>query len=314
MNTVYFGETTCVASKRDGTPCGSKAYYTKNATGECVCGKHAKKAERTPLPKNPAAAANKQAEIDVHNSTCDAAAANNLASGNKGQVTCAKMRMMAAVELVPGFINIFPNFLHKNRKDGVGLPSLSPKAIGPVAHGQPGLPDSLNLENFHQGNKVFPSEVESDPATGDGKRKPTAAFYELREKMYLDPKPHRHKQAATSIGGKAGDKNKNIPLFSVWVDKDGTEHQIDYFTSRQFYCHFYERAVINNPDYKILLDKIGSGYNLRIVGYDGYAVTKTLMLHYCDTSRPFGHEMVLYTMLTAKPEDWPWRKHKTFDY
>jgi hypothetical protein len=312
MNTVYFGETTCVVSKRDGTPCGSKAYFTKNATGECVCGKHAKKTERTQLPKNPDAAANKQAEIDVHRTTCDAAAANNLSVGKKGQVSCAKMRMMAAVELVPGFINIFPNFLHKNRKDGVGLPSLSPKAIGPVAHGQPGLPDSLNLENFHQGNKVFPSEVETDPDNGN--RKPTAAFYELREKMYLDKEPHRHKQTATSAVTKTGRKNKNIPLFSVWIDKDGTEHQIDYFTSREFYCHFYERATVANPDYQLLVDKINSGHNLRIVGYDGYAVTKTLEEHYCDTSRPFGHEMVLYAMLTAKPDEWPWRKHKTFDY
>lgn len=305
---VYFGETTCSSKKRDGTPCSGKAYFTKNATGECVCGKHAKKAERTPLPKNPNAAANKQAEFDAHKSTCDAAAVNNQNAGKKGQVTCAKMRMMASVELVSGFINVFPNFLHKNRKDGIGLPSLSPKAIGPVAHGQPGLPNSINLENFHQGNKVFPTEVETDAVTG--KTKPSVAFYELREKMYLDAEPHRHKQAATSVVG----KNKNIPLYSVWVDKDGTEHHIDYFTSRQFYCHFYERATITNSDYQMLVEKVGSGYNLRIVGYDGYAVTKTLDEHYRDTSRPFGHEMVLYAMLTAKPEDWPWRKYKTFEY
>ena len=312
MATTYFGETTCVASKRDGTPCGSKAYFTKDATGECVCGKHAKKDERTKLPKNPNAAENKKTELSNHRFTCYDAITANHNAGKKGQVTCAKMRMMAAVELVPGFRNIFPNFLHKNRKDGVGLPSLSPKAIGPVAHGQPGLPDSLNLENFHQGNKVFPSEVETDPITG--KTKPSAAFYELREKMYLDAEPHRHKQAAASVVGDGKTKNKNVPLFSVWVDKDGTEHHIDYFTSRQFYCHFYERATLANPEYQELLEQIAYGYNLRIVGYDGYAVTKTLEEHYCDTSRPFGHELVLYSMLTAKPEDWPWRKYMTFDY
>ena len=310
MSTPYFGEATCAAFKRDGTPCGSKAYFTKNATGECACGKHAKRDERTLLPKNPMADENRRAALFEHKFSCDAAAVANFGLGKKGQVTCAKMRMMAAVELVPGFINIFPNFLHRNRKDGIGLPSLSPKAIGPVAHGQPGLPDSLNLENFHQGNKVFPSEVETDLATG--KPKPTTAFYKLREKMYLDAEPHRHKQAAASAAGKG--KNKNIPLFSVWTDKNGTEHQIDYFTSRQFYCHFYERATVANPDYVMLVNRIDTGHNLRIVGYDGYDVTKTLEEHYCDTSRPFGHELVLYAMLTAKPEEWPWRRHKTFDF
>lgn len=68
---------------------------------------------------------------------------------------CSKMNMMKDIGFVTGYINIFPNFKHGNRRDGIGLPSLSPKSIGPVDHGQPGLPLALNLENFHQGNKVY---------------------------------------------------------------------------------------------------------------------------------------------------------------
>jgi hypothetical protein len=36
--------------------------------------------------------------------------------------------------------------------------------------------------------------------------------------------------------------------------------------------------------------------------------------HYCDMSKSFGHELVLYTMLTHKPNEYPWKKYKTFDF
>jgi len=49
------------------------------------------------------------------------------------------------------------------------------------------------------------------------------------------------------------------------------------------------------------------GYNLQIVGYDGYNVDKSLKKHYSDTKKPFGHELVLYTLLTIQnPKEYPW--------
>ena len=56
---------------------------------------------------------------------------------------------------------------------------------------------------------------------------------------------------------------------------------------------------------------IDYGFNLRIVGYDGYNVTMPLEEHYKDISRPFGHELVLYSMLK---DEFVWRKFKTFDF
>jgi hypothetical protein len=51
---------------------------------------------------------------------------------------------------------------------------------------------------------------------------------------------------------------------------------------------------------------IKNGYNLNIQGYDGYNVTNILG-HYYDISRPFGHELVLYTLLTEDdPLQYPW--------
>jgi hypothetical protein len=52
------------------------------------------------------------------------------------------------------------------------------------------------------------------------------------------------------------------------------------------------------------------------VGYDGKGMEGiTLEQAYMDKSAPFGHELVLYAMLTtANKEDLPWRRHKTFDF
>lgn len=44
-----------------------------------------------------------------------------------------------------------------------------------------------------------------------------------------------------------------------------------------------------------------------ICGFDGYPVAESLYHHYLDTSMPFGHELVLYTMLVeADPKKFPW--------
>lgn len=298
MSTVYFGEQICQAFKSNGEKCDKKAYFIRNDNMAILCGIHSKSINRSKLPKNPMADIIRNQQLVKHFETCNEVAAKNKSEGKLGTVKCGKMKMFGTPELVFGFTNIFPNYKHGGRTDGIGSPSLSPKSIGPIEHGQPGLPKALNLENFHQGNKVFPDEVNENG-------EPLLEFYKVQKKMYNDPEPHRHKQ---SSGG------KNVPLFSVWRDKDGIEHKIDYFTSRQFYCNYYERSVCKNPDFAKLKRLIKRGYNLMILGYDGYDVNLPIEEHYLDISRPFGHELVLYTMLTHDESSYPWRKWKTFDF
>lgn len=202
-----------------------------------------------------------------------------------------------------GYLKIFPNYNHAGRKDGIGYPSLSPKSLGPVHHGQPGLPVALNLENLHQGSKAFPQEVTAG--------KPNELFYKTRLGMYADPIPHRHKFEKYPELAPAG-KNKNVPVFSVWVRPDGTEQYLSYFESRQIYCVIYEEFVKSLPDFITLKAKLADGYNLQICGYDAYPVDKpteqVLDKCYCDTSKPFGHELVLYCMLLGFA---PWKKYIT---
>jgi hypothetical protein len=98
------------------------------------------------------------------------------------------------------------------------------------------------------------------------------------------------------------------------VDKDKKEHRLNYIQSRQFYCTFYERLASVEPDFTKLQQLKDTGTNLQIIGYDAHPIVGIVEDAYLDPSAPFGHELVLYTMLTEEPANWPWRKHKTFDF
>lgn len=197
--------------------------------------------------------------------------------------------MMKNPKYVTGYLNVFPNYKHQNRKDGFGCMRLSPKSLGPVIHNMPGLPAATTIENYHQFAKFWQFEL-------DEKDEILEKYKLDRVKAYTSP-PMRHKY----------DKNINIPKFSMYYDKYGKEHRYNYLQCRYFYCHFYEKLASKEKDFINLKEMIKNGYNLNICGYDGYNVTKSLIEHYTDTSKPFGHELVLYTMLIEDNNDnYPW--------
>ena len=222
-----------------------------------------------------------------------ASAASASSASEEPQVCLAKMGFFKKLTSHEGYINIFPNYRHANRKDGFGCASLSPMKLGIVEHGQSDLPAARNLENFWQQSKIFPDETEEE-------------FHKNRVAGYLDPIPHRHKQ------GRHGQK----PTGWRWNDRDGTVHTLDWITSRQFYCNYYERLVAGNKELGKLKDMLASGLKLQICGYDAVPFGQlTPEDAYLSTKAPFGHERVLYVMLTEKDDSqWPWRKHKTFDF
>jgi hypothetical protein len=213
------------------------------------------------------------------------------------------MRMMHNPEYSPGKIMVFPNNRHGNYfMASFDCCELSPMRLGPVHHGQPDLPPSVNIENFHQGSKCYKEEM-----TPEGN--PSALFYSNRLQFYNDPVPHRHKYVGT-----ADKKNKNVPEFFVWVDKDGSEKRLTYVESRQFYCTFYERLASQTESYRRLAHDYKAGFSLEICGYDAVPISTGVDAAYMDSSVPFGHERVLAVMLTEAPENYPWRRHKTFDF
>ncbi|ELR21419.1 uncharacterized protein ACA1_183540 [Acanthamoeba castellanii str. Neff] len=274
-----------------------------------LCGVHAKdKLGRRPLPKRDP---KDRKRIEQQRNEADRAAVEqhrqrNQAAGRRGDVVLERLRMLKAPRHREGYLRVYPNFKHQNKADGFGCARLSPMSLGPVDHGQPDLPPALNIENFHQGTKVFKEEI-------DAEGNPGPRYVANRLRFYEDPVPHRHKYRASGGG------NRNIPLYFLWIDRRyGSEHRLTYVESRQFYCNFYERLASQEPDFQKLVEMVEAGTNLQLCGYDAHPLPEgqTIEGAYLDPSVPFGHERVLYAMLLLhdRPDDFPWRKHKTFDF
>lgn len=323
----FFGEVLCEGTfstgDKKGQPCDRKAYYfdvspvvdpTKSAP---KCGIHSDKEHRVDLPRRPI---DEVAMEKERQQAIEEAQKENTLVGRKGDVKLYRMKMMKGVEETPGYLSVFPNYRHGGRKDGWGIPELSPMVLGPVFHGQPGLPESKTIEGFHQYSKCYQEELAPgghpphphQSPIGDGRGHPGLLFYANRLEGYETTTPKRRKFTGTQ-------KNKNIPLFFVWVDKTGKEHYLDYVTSRQFYCNFYERLAKVHPSFLRLKALMEGGTNLQICGYDGFPIPlgntkEEVEKAYLDSSVPFGHERVLYTMLLLEEQDYPWRKYKTFDF
>ena len=277
-------------------------------------------------------------------------------TGSSKRIVLVRMTgMFPHVPARSGWMNVYPNF--KTNWQGIGLvmPELSPMSLGPVIHGQPGLPNSKNIENFHQFSKFF-SKFETEEE-----------YKVNRIKGYNDSKAHRHKfgkdaeplipqekdekkeekkkrkrgekkdkkgkekKESKEVGNK--NSNKNVPDYFVWIDKEGKENRLKgnsgYVESRQFYCNFYERLVIKHPQFLKLKELVAQGYHLQICGPDAKVMDNesgtedidntnqrsidNINVTYLNHKCPFGHERVLYTMLIeSNPDNWPWRKHKTF--
>lgn len=215
--------------------------------------------------------------------------------GKIGQVIVRKMRMMKEVEHIDGFRKIFPNFRHGNRLDGFGCPSLSPMSLGPVIHGEKGLPNAKNIENWHQFAKVYyPQDVDDD--------QPNSHFFDLLKKAYQSEKAYRHKY-----------DSKSKALYSFRIMPDGEHRRYTYVESRYFYCKQYEILSKETKELEILKSWINDGMNLQIVGYDGFDVENLSLIEiYKDPKRIFGHELVLYSILTIDdPDQYPWNLYKS---
>jgi len=300
---IFYGDITCQGKvKATGKDCTNGAYYRQEK--RYLCGIHSDKKKRVILEKNTEAKnATRRDTLLTHEKSIRESAERNREQNKRGTVTCATMQMMKEVLLIEGYRNVFPNNKHQNRVDGFGCASLSPMRLGPVKHNEPGLPVALNIENYHQFSKVFANEVDQDGA-------PTQEFRERQRAAFLDPIPHRHKFDA-SVMKKLCDENRNQPLYSVHKTLEGEERRFTYVASRYFYCHFYEALAKQTEDFSKLRRYLEEGVNLRIVGYDGYQVSKDLYVHYIDPAKPFGHELVLYTLLVVQdPTQYPWNRYR----
>lgn len=305
---IFYGEVSCRAKvKSTGKDCANNAYYKEG--NSYLCGVHSNKDKRVKLMKNPNKKNIMLDAIKVHNDTIELVRQDNKDKELTGNMKCHKMAMMKPVPLVGGYLNVFPNFKHNNRSDGYGCSALSPMSLGPVyMFIEQGLPIAKNIENFHQNRKIWPNEVDDN---GD----PTKEALELQIKMYNDPIPHRHKYDAKEMAKlrkQVDGENRNQPLYSIHRTLKGELRRYTYVESRFFYCTAYEILAKQQKEFGVLQEYIKNGTNIMICGYDAYDVTMTLYEHYCDPTKPFGHELVLYTLLMIQDEtEYPWRQYRS---
>lgn len=285
----FYGQQRC---SKEG--CNNGGYYIYPGQTTIFCGTHSRKRPKYVLRKDPSTKQKKKEQLEARQQLVVQAAAENKRHGRKGHVIVSGFKRYGAPHQ-DGYLKVFPNNKHQNRKDGYGCRNLSPMVLGPVHHEQKGLDPATSIENFHQFNKVFRNEVDEN---GD----PLPIWYEMQQKGYADPVPHRHKYPLEEMKKIGKDGNKNRCLYSIHNGK-----RYSYVESRQFYCKHYERLAKEKKEYKELKQMIADGTNLQITGYDGYEVTEDIDVHYNDPHKPFGHELVLYTLLTVEdPADYPW--------
>ena len=304
----YWGESACGRSH-----CSNAAYYAVGLIP--YCGVHSQPARkagtRITLVKNPNAASMAADELKKHQDGVTQAAAANKARGAKGTVETQKLTMFRVPQLIPNVLNVFPNFNHSKRKDGWGCVRLSPKSLGPVYHGQPGLPPAKNLENFQHANKVYFYHHD------DGVIHPL--FFEMQVAMYQSDTPYGHQfeflkahpqflpdGCALPTGLKKPDA-----LFSVWITRTNEIKRCGEIDSRVFYCTALEILLQKESQWAKLTDMVANGTNVSISGYSAQPLHRSSAGRYLDARRPFGHEDVIATMLRDPPATWPWRIHAT---
>lgn len=328
----YHGESTCTSKKASGTRCEKKAYYV-SPSNKAVCGWH-REGSKKQLPKDPNAKKKAAEKYKEHLKTVDAAQKANFEAKRPGTITIHKLRMRATLDQIPGVENIRPNHYEAGATDALGLSELSPMSMGPLSD------TIMSVENRHQSCKVFPqlcrdggdetiaSQIvdleKSLPDLSDdvdqvmeafqqidelleNQHEPLPVFYDVRRSMQADKTPYRH-QAKFIAGHQHEFKceiptRENAPLYSECEGK-----RYSYIQSRQLYCNEYETFALKSKQFKKLKSNIAAGRNIRICGYDGYTPTQSLAWHYLDRSKPFGHELVLYSLLTINDaSQYPWR-------
>lgn len=319
----YYGEAPCTVVLHSSRPCGNKAYFRVGAS-EYACGTHMRWREDgdlvdvVVLPKNPNRKADAAARYEEHRAGCDAdaAALRDLAGEHTVVVVgrVAATHLLRRVDLVPGWLNVFPNHADANRWGGLAFTALSPARLGPVDHLQPGLPPAACLSNFCEANMVWPWMLDADGELTAAARAVRLALYQETtpyQRQYKFLRDHAHLVPA-GVDIPVPTRSKNRPAFVAWVLRTGEEVRLTELEFRQVLCTLYERLATATAAFADLRRLVHRGLALIIRGPDGAAIdTETVGAAYADVRQPFGHERTLWCLLYVSPDDWPWRRFKT---
>lgn len=289
----YAGKTQCDDyGYTTGKRCRLPAHWTSDGKVYCY---HHKTVYCTALPKHPNPMKHKCDGVQRRRDAVKAAREENVKNGVRGKVACSTLFQMKPAKYIPGYTCVFVESHFSNHDDGIVAKELCPKQMGPVHHGQPRLPVAKNLANLYMFSKVMRGDM-------DPRGYPSDEFYKLQKEMYA---------CNETMGNvKYAERMKLLPLFCRWILPNNTNQLLDVIEGRQIFCHFYEYLARTTSDYRRIVRLLDDGYNVQIVGHTGYALTKSIAEHYADPAVEFGHELVLYTMLTVEDEgSYPWRRN-----
>lgn len=268
----------CRAVYSTGEACRNVARYVFN--DDVFCGMHtSSRVAATPTSAGETRQRQRADAVERNAAILDARACNR-AAGRRGTAVLARTTRARLVHQ-PGCVAVFTHARHETRGDGVTCAELSPMRVGPIAHGQPGLPDARTLENLHQYSKRFAGETD-------------AQFAAARHAGYTSTVARRRKAPG------------RVPLHAVWLDDDGAEMRLDALQARRLFCTFYAHLVCGTPAFARLVAMLDDGFDLELVGSDARAMPLGAMAAYASTQHAFRHERILHTMLTCDQSAWPW--------
>jgi hypothetical protein len=184
--------------------------------------------------------------------------------------------------------------------------TLSPHRLGPVEHGQPGVPPARSLARFMRFSVV---------------RRAGLSLASFRAEQCAGFTGTASVAAAATPGTPCS--RPTAPTLPrgrfVWTDRAGCVWLLGRVAARQFFCTFYERLVWTQPEFLDLRGRSATGAALQICGATAWPVAAAspdaLGRAYLDAAAPFGAERTLYAMLLfSEPARWPWRAHQTFSF
>lgn len=188
--------------------------------------------------------------------------------------------------------------VRSNNKETGDWPELHPGAIGPI-HYDRLMPDGtlaktmcFNLNNLVLAHSVFPEHL--DEETGEL----NALFYETQLDLIGTAKVYAKHPRIKVRPANEGEK----PLFYIWEKTRLNELQFRILV----FTTLYAKMIQEVDRFKELKSLHSAGMNLYLLDYDSYDIWEeglTLYEAMVDTSRPWGHSMILYGLLT---KDCPW--------
>jgi hypothetical protein len=224
-------------------------------------------------------------------------AAANRAAGRRGCVTIRKETEAepGTTTLVHNAISVFPCSYTpaKWRVDaevlGVALPGLAPVRMGPIRYAS-WLPAAARLETLTACRLMY----DDDLAAGA----PDAATRVL-DLMAVD----RVIVEKPALNGICRGRQ---PVCARIYTTPATWHDVDIVRYRQFFCNYYAHAAEMSTDFAVVKQILEGGNDICITGPTARSVRveADVLQAYNDATTAFGHELVLFGMLTGVQ---PWK-------